>query len=143
MRRLLKKYWGGILWAPFLFLAIPLAQEPAVATVTPPPAKALRVWVGTASWYGQGFQGQPTASGEPFDMNADTVAEPNLPFGSVLRLTNMRTRKTLLVRVNDRGPYVDGRDIDVTYRVACQLGMIGGGVSRLRIELLEVPPRHE
>lgn len=142
MRLLLKKYWGGILLAPFLFLAIPFGQEPAVATPRTP-AKPLRVWVGTASWYGQDFQGQQTASGEPFDMNAETAAEPNLPLGSVVRLTNIRTRKSQLVRINDRGPYVDGRDIDVSYRVACQLGMVGRGVSRLRIELMEVPPRRE
>jgi rare lipoprotein A len=142
MRRLLTRFWGGILLAPFLFLAIPLAQEPAIATPAAA-GKPIRVWVGTASWYGQDFQGRTTASGELFDMNANTAAEPNLPFGSVVRLTNMRTRKAQLVRINDRGPYVDGRDIDVSYRVACQLGMIGHGVSRLRIELMEVPPRPE
>jgi rare lipoprotein A len=99
--------------------------------------------MGTASWYGQEFQGRTTASGEPFDMNASTAAEPNLPFGSIVRLKNMKTGKSQLVRINDRGPYVDGRDLDVTYQVARNLGMIGHGVSRLRIELLEVPPRHE
>jgi rare lipoprotein A len=142
MRRLLKLFRGGIFWAPFLFLAIPLAQEPAVARV-PPPARPLRVWTATASWYGREFQGRTTASGEPFDMNANTAADPNLPFGSIVRIKNMRTGKSQLVRINDRGPYVDGRDMDVSYQVACNLGMIGRGVSRLRIELLEVPPRHE
>jgi rare lipoprotein A len=142
MRRLLTRFWGGFLLAPFLFLALPMAQEPAIATPVPA-GNPIRVWVGTASWYGQDFQGRTTASGEPFDMNANTAAEPNLPFGSVVRLTNMRTRKAQLVRINDRGPYVDGRDIDVSYRVACQLGMLGHGVSRLRIELLEVPSRPE
>jgi rare lipoprotein A len=76
-------------------------------------------------------------------MNANTAADPNLPFGSIVRVKNMRTGKSQLVRINDRGPYVDGRDMDVSYQVACNLGMIGRGVSRLRIELLEVPPRHE
>jgi peptidoglycan lytic transglycosylase len=142
MRRFLKILRTGIFWAPFLFLAIPLAQEPAVARAVPP-AKPLRVWMGTASWYGQEFQGRTTASGEPFDMNANTAADPTLPFGSIVRLKNMRTGKTQLVRINDRGPYVDGRDLDVSYQVARNLGMIGRGVSRLRIELLEVPPRHE
>jgi len=142
MRLLLKLFRKGIFWAPLFFLAVPLAQEPAVARATPP-AKPIRVWVGTASWYGQEFQGRTTASGETFDMNANTAAEPNLPFGSIVRLKNMRTGKSQLVRINDRGPYVDGRDLDVTYQVACNLGMIGRGVSRLRIELLEVPPRHE
>jgi len=142
MRLLLKLFRKGIFWAPLLFLAIPLAQEPAVARATPP-VKPIRVWVGNASWYGQEFQGRTTASGEPFDMNANTAAEPNLPFGSIVRLKNMRTGKSQLVRINDRGPYVDGRDLDVSYQVACNLGMIGRGVSRLRIELLEVPPRHE
>ncbi|MGB6429345.1 MAG: septal ring lytic transglycosylase RlpA family protein [Candidatus Acidiferrales bacterium] len=142
MRRLLKIVRGGIFWALFLFLAIPLAQEPVVA-LAPQPNKPIRVWMANASWYGQEFQGRTTASGEPFDMNANTAAEPNLPFGSIVRLKNMRTGKSQLVRINDRGPYVDGRDLDVSYQVACNLGMVGRGVSRLRIELLEVPPRHE
>jgi len=142
MRRLLKMLHGGIFWALFLFLAIPLAQEPVVARATTP-IKPLRVWIGNASWYGQGFQGRTTASGEPFDMNANTAAEPNLPFGSILRVKNLRTGKSQIVRVNDRGPYVDDRDIDVSYQVACKLGMIGTGVSRLRIELLRVPTRPE
>jgi rare lipoprotein A len=142
MRRLLKIFPRGIFWALFLFLAIPLAQEPVVA-LAPPPVKPIRVWMANASWYGQEFQGRTTASGEPFDMNANTAAEPNLPFGSIVRLKNMRTGKSQLVRINDRGPYVDGRDLDVSYQVACNLGIVGRGVSRLRIELLEVPSRHE
>ena len=142
MRRLLKVVLGGILWVPFLLLALPIAQEPAVAIVAPP-VKPIRVWDGTASWYGQDFQGRTTASGEPFDMNANTAAEPNLPFGSIVRLKNLRTGKSQVVRINDRGPYVDGRDLDVSYQVARNLGMIGHGVSRLQIELLAVPPRHE
>jgi rare lipoprotein A (peptidoglycan hydrolase) len=143
MRRLLKRYWGGIFWAPFLFLALPLAQEPAVARATPPPAKPLRVWEGAASWYGQDFEGRTTASGEPYDMYANTAAEPNLPFGSIVRLVNTRTRKAEVVRINDRGPFVNDRAIDVSYGVACRLGIVNGGVSELRIELLAVPTRPE
>lgn len=142
LRRMLKVALAGVLWVPFVFAASPTAKEPLVARVAPP-LKPIRTWVANASWYGQEFQGRTTASGEPFNMNANTAADPSLPFGSIVRLKNMRTGKTQLVRINDRGPYVDGRDMDVSYQVAYNLGMIGRGVSRLRIELLEVPPRHE
>jgi rare lipoprotein A len=108
-----------------------------------PSVHPIRIWTGTASWYGQDFQGRITASGEPYDMNADTAADPSLPFGSIVRLINTKTGKSQLARINDRGPFVDGRDLDVSYQVARNLGIVGRGVARLRIELLEVPPRHE
>jgi len=142
MRHLLKISRGGILWGVLIFLAIPLAQEPVVARMTPS-VKPIKIWTGTASWYGQDFEGRITASGEPYDMNADTAADPSLPFGSIIRIINTKTGKSQLARINDRGPFVDGRDLDVSYQVARNLGIVGRGVARLRIELLEVPPRHE
>ncbi len=74
-------------------------------------------------------------------MYAYTAAHPTLPFGSLVRLVNPRTGKSQLVRINDRGPYVDDREIDVSYGVAHRLGITEKGLARLRIELLEVPPR--
>lgn len=74
-------------------------------------------------------------------MFAYTAAHPTLPFGSLVRLVNPRTGRSQLVRINDRGPYVDDREIDVSYGVARRLGMIEKGLASLRIELLEVPPR--
>jgi rare lipoprotein A len=74
-------------------------------------------------------------------MYAYTAAHPTLPFGSLVRLVNPRTGRSQLVRINDRGPFVDDREIDVSYGVARRLGMTEKGLARVRIELLEVPPR--
>jgi rare lipoprotein A len=74
-------------------------------------------------------------------MFAYTAAHPTLPFGSLVRLVNPRTGRSQLVRINDRGPFVDDREIDVSYGVARRLGMTEKGLARVRIELLEVPPR--
>ncbi len=93
-----------------------------------------------ASWYGRKFEGRKTASGQAYDMFAATAAHPWLPFGSLLRLTNVKTGHSQLVRINDRGPYSNDRELDVSFVVASRLGMINHGVARLRIELLEEPP---
>lgn len=94
--------------------------------------------VGTASWYGQQFQGRQTASGEPFDMLDLTAAHPSLPLGSFVRVTNLRNGKAVVVRVNDRGPVVDGRIIDVSYNAARALGFKERGLQRVRLDL--IPP---
>ncbi len=99
----------------------------------------IKVWYGTASWYGPTFQGRTTASGELYDMTAYTAAHPTLPFGSMVRLINPRSGRSAVVRINDRGPYVHGRDIDVSYQVAERLRLIDHGVVRLRMELIQLP----
>jgi rare lipoprotein A len=91
--------------------------------------------VGTASWYGDYFQGKTTASGEPYDMNELTAAHPWLPLGTRVRVTNLRNGRAVILRVNDRGPVVDGRIIDVSYGAAQILGMSGTGVQRVRLDL--------
>jgi len=91
--------------------------------------------VGTASWYGDYFQGKTTASGEPYDMNDLTAAHPSLPLGTRIRVTNLRNGRAVILRVNDRGPVVDGRIIDVSYGAAQILGMSGTGVQRVRLDL--------
>src|SRR5580693_391150 len=101
--------------------------------------KPLAVWECTSSWYGDDFDGQPTANGETYDMNAATAAHPTLPLGSVVRVINLRNHRSAIVRINDRGPYVEGRDLDVSYAVARRLGFAQRGLSRVRIELLELP----
>jgi rare lipoprotein A len=103
--------------------------------------KPLRSWECVSSWYGQDFDGQPTANGETYDMYAATAAHPTLPLGSVVRVVNLRNHRSEIVRINDRGPYVDGRELDVSYAVARNLGFANRGLSRVRIELLEVPSR--
>ena len=92
--------------------------------------------VGTASWYGEYFQGKETASGEPFDMQALTAAHPTLPLGSFVRVTNLRNGRAIVVRINDRGPVVEGRIIDVSYNTARILGFEGRGLQKVRLDLV-------
>lgn len=89
-----------------------------------------------ASYYAEKFHGRKTASGEIFNMNALTCAHKTLPFGTVLRVTNLKNNATVDVRVNDRGPFVKGREIDVSKAAAQKLGMIKTGTARVRIEVI-------
>lgn len=92
--------------------------------------------VGLASWYGPAHDGRATASGERFDMEAMTGAHRTLPFGTVVRVTNLETGRSVQVRINDRGPYVSGRVIDLSSRAAAALGLKRAGVARVRIEII-------
>ena len=87
--------------------------------------------VGVASWYGSHFQGRKTAAGEPFDMNMMTCAHPTLPMGTWLWVTNMKNHKTAYVRVNDRGPLLEGRIVDLSFAAAKTLGLAGVGKVKL------------
>jgi rare lipoprotein A len=84
---------------------------------------------GMASWYGERFHGRRTASGEPFDMNAMTAAHKTLPFGTQVRVRHARTGKEVLVRINDRGPHVRGRIIDLSRAAAASIGLVQTGVA--------------
>jgi rare lipoprotein A len=103
--------------------------------------KPLATWECTTSWYGHDFDGQQTANGETYDMYAETAAHPTLPLGSVVRVVNTRNHRSDIVRINDRGPYVEGRELDVSYAVAKKLGIDHRGTAKVRLELLEVPTR--
>ena len=103
--------------------------------------KPLAIWECTSSWYGGDFDGQPTATGEPYDMYGATAAHPTLPLGSLVLVTNTRNHRSEVVRINDRGPYVEGRELDVSYEVARNLGFDQRGTAKVRLELLEVPSR--
>ncbi|MBN2811103.1 MAG: septal ring lytic transglycosylase RlpA family protein [Spirochaetales bacterium] len=85
------------------------------------------------SWYGADFHGRPTSSGEIFDMNAMTAAHKTLPFGTMLEVVNLDNKKKAVVRVNDRGPFVDDRELDVSKAAAEQLGIIESGLGRASI----------
>ncbi|HEY0513412.1 MAG TPA: septal ring lytic transglycosylase RlpA family protein [Thermoanaerobaculia bacterium] len=89
--------------------------------------------LGRASWYGPRFDGSPTASGETFDMNALTAAHRTLPLGSRVLVHNLDNDHRVVVKINDRGPYVQGRDIDLSYGAARQLGMVPDGIARVEI----------
>jgi rare lipoprotein A (peptidoglycan hydrolase) len=112
--------------APFDADAVELVREPAVATIR-----------GRASYYGRRFAGRLTASGERFDPTELTAAHRTLPFGTRLRVTNAQNGRSVEVRVNDRGPYHRGRNLDLSYASARAIGMVGAGVASVRIEVLD------
>jgi rare lipoprotein A len=89
---------------------------------------------GLASFYTEGTQ---TASGEKFDPHELTAAHPTLPFGTRLRVTNVTTGQSVTVRVNDRGPYVPGRVVDVSHSAAETLGMVGGGIAKVKLDVVQ------
>lgn len=94
---------------------------------------------GIGSWYGPGFHGKKTANGEQYDMNDFTAAHMTMPFGTILRVTNMENGRSTLVRVNDRGPYVQGRILDLSYSAARELQLYGAGTAELKIEVFKFP----
>lgn len=104
----------------------PADKTPKAAVVT-----------GPASWYGPGFNGKKTASGEIFDDGKMTAAHKTMPLGSKVRVTNLSNGKTVQVEINDRGPYVEGRILDLSQAAAQALGMVERGVAQVRIEPLE------
>ena len=109
----------------FLLLSVAILPEGAAAQY---------LERGTASWYGQPFQGLETASGEIFDMNQLTAAHRELPFGTQVRVVHLRTGASVSVVINDRGPCIDGRDIDLSMAAARALGMIEEGLAAVLIE---------
>jgi rare lipoprotein A len=140
MRRPFFMTWAAIRWVPLMFLISPALEAPLVAHFSEP-VQPIKVWVGNASWYGAEFSGKKTANGERFNPESLTAAHPSLPFGSWVRVVNQRNGKFEVVRINDRGPYQEGREIDVSYRVARKIGLISSGVSQVRLELMQLPPK--
>ncbi len=138
---------GASQWAALVALAFTLHCTRPPSTFTrplPPPGRmpvsappAPFVEEGTASWYGgdgDGFAGQPTASGEPYDPDAYTCAHRTLPLGTLVEVTNLRNGEHALFRVNDRGPFARGRILDLSRKGAKVLGFLDQGVARVRIE---------
>jgi rare lipoprotein A len=105
--------------------------------VAPTPGKPQ---TGVASWYGPGFHGQRTSSGQIYDQHALTAAHQTLPLGTRVRVTNLDTAKSVDVDVTDRGPFAKGRVIDLSYEAARSVGMIGPGTARVRIDVVARPP---
>jgi rare lipoprotein A len=95
--------------------------------------------VGVASWYGSKHQGKATASGEAFDMNRLTAAHRELPLGTTVRVTNLVNLKSVVVRVNDRGPGIHGRLIDVSWAAATKLGFVHAGLTPVEVEVVSYP----
>jgi len=91
-----------------------------------------------ASWYGPKFHGRMTANGEIYDQMAFTAAHKRLSFGTLLKVTNTKNGRSVIVRINDRGPYIEGRDLDLSKGAAIELGMLRKGIARLKIEELSL-----
>jgi rare lipoprotein A (peptidoglycan hydrolase) len=100
-------------------------------------ASSSMVQHGVASWYGPRFHGRKTANGEIYDMHDFTAAHLTLPLGTVIRVTNTENDRTTLVRVNDRGPYIEGRILDLSYSAAKALGVLGNGTANVKVEVVE------
>jgi rare lipoprotein A len=98
---------------------------------------------GVASWYGHPFHGRASASGEIYDMEQMTAAHRTLPFGTMVRVHDLDNEKSVDVRINDRGPFVDGRIIDLSHAAAGAIQMIGPGTARVRLEILSAPAAQE
>ena len=109
-----------------------------VPTPTPParPAHVVGSFEGEASWYGPNFHGKKTASGEIYDMYELTAAHKELPLGTTCIVTNLENDKSVTVRINDRGPFVKGRVIDLSYAAAKVIDMVDSGTARVRVEVL-------
>jgi rare lipoprotein A len=132
---------GAVLSAMCISPGSTLAQHDSPATTeAPQTASAITPhhhWreFGRASWYGRAFQGQATASGEPFNMNSMTCAHRSLPLGATVLVTNLRNHRSVLVRVNDRGPVPENRVLDLSYAAARILGF--RGIASVRIDLVD------
>jgi rare lipoprotein A len=118
--------------------APPVAPAPPTPTV-PLPTVPETGETGIASWYGHPFHGRATTSGEIYDMEQMTAAHRTLPFGTVVRVHDLDNQKSVDVRINDRGPFVDGRIIDLSHAAARAMEMIGPGIANVRLEILSQP----
>ncbi len=95
--------------------------------------------VGIASWYGPGFQGNYTANGEIYDMNGISAAHKTLPFGTIVRVVDLDTGRSVVVRINDRGPFIEGRIIDLSKGAAEKLGIVDKGIARVGLRIVRWP----
>lgn len=116
--------------------AVPQLAAPAPQK----PKQHHKVFRGIASWYGTVFNGRKTASGETYNMYDMTACHPTLPFGSLVRVVNLRNKKSVVVRINDHSELVSGRSIDLSYAAAEQLNMTHSGLARVSLEVLTVGP---
>ena len=116
-------------------LAVSLAGCGAIHNAGVPDAGDIQF--GMASWYGEKFHGRIATSGEKYDMYKFTAAHRTLPFGTLVRVTNIGNGRTVIVKINDRGPWISGRVIDLSYAAAKKIGMVNDGVARVRLEVIK------
>ena len=117
------------------------SQGPSSPEGEEPLAEVAEGWEqeGAASWYGDAYHGRTTASGEPFDMRELTAAHRRLPFGTVVRVENLENGREVELRINDRGPFVQGRVLDVSRRGAEELGFLHEGTAEVRLVVVDAP----
>lgn len=120
------------LWRP----SVPFSRSSSVSSPTFSSSTSGAVQTGVASWYGPGFHGKRTSNGEIYNQYELTAAHPTLPLGTRVMVTNMSTRQSVEVRVNDRGPFVGGRVIDLSYAAARTIGVYEPGTAQVRVEVL-------
>ena len=139
----MKKLAMGCVVAVMVVLSARTEARPsesiAYARYNAPRPAGLDREVGVASWHGEAFQGNPTASGEPYDMNGLTAANKSLPLGTQIKVTNLKNKRTLVLKVNDRGPFIPGRFLDVSKQAAKQLGFEYAGLAKVQIEVVRYP----
>lgn len=112
-------------------------EKRSVRAAVPPAVNGIEV--GIASWYGHPYHGRTSASGEVYDMEQLTAAHRTLPFGTLVRVVNLENEKMVDVRINDRGPFIDERIIDLSHAAAQAIDLIGPGIARVRLEVLLAP----
>ena len=112
----------------------------SVPAPAPTPKHSSKIFRGIASWYGSVFNGRKTASGETYNMYDMTACHPTLPFGSLVRVVNLRNKKSVVVRINDHSDLVNGRSIDLSYAAAERLNMTQTGLARVSLEVISVGP---
>lgn len=115
-----------------------IANEKNFYSYTPAPVEYIDHGVAIASWYGKKFNGRLTANGETYNESELTAAHKTLPFGTILKITNTRNNKVVFVRINDRGPFVEGRSLDLSRGSAKALGMTHRGIVKIKIEELSI-----
>jgi len=119
------------------------ARPPELRMLKANSTVAVKTQFGVASWYGPEFQGLPTASGQPFNMQGMTCAHRKLPLGTHVRVTNLLNGRNLVLEVTDRGPFAGKRVLDVSMAAAKRLGFMGQGVTPVRIQVLSYPHQHQ
>lgn len=120
-------------------MSVPSARGPQTEPLEAEPLPSSRVQVGIASWYGKGFHGRPTASGEVYDMYQPTAAHRTVPLGTHAVVTNLENGQAVRVRINDRGPHKRNRILDLSYQAARQIDMVRAGSARVKVEFLAEP----
>ena len=133
MKFLFHRRWATLL---FVTIAFSLTACGASRSMAVSPDGQRHETEGLASWYGERFHGRTTASGAPFDMYAFTAAHKTLPFGTKVRVVHGETKKSVVVTITDRGPFAEGRVIDLSYAAAKDLGMIEAGILPVELTIL-------